>query len=128
MPAQSSFDYAVIRVVPHVERQEFVNVGIILFCKSLNFLDARIDSQLSRLQKLAPEADLPMIKAHLDTISLICAGGEKAGDFGKLSQAERFHWLVAPSSTVIQTSPVHCGLCTDPRETLEKLFQLLVTS
>jgi hypothetical protein len=68
-----------------------------------------------------------MIKAHLDAISLICAGEEKAGHFGKLSQAERFHWLVAPSSTVIQTSPVHCGLCADPRETLEKLFQLLVT-
>jgi len=126
MPAQSSFDYAVIRVVPHVERQEFVNVGIILFCKTRNFLDARIDFQLTRLQTLAPEADLPMIKEHLNAIALICTGGEKAGHFGDLNQAERFHWLVAPSSTIIQTSPVHCGLCTNPRETLEKLFQLLV--
>lgn len=126
MPAQSSFDYAVIRVVPHVERQEFINVGVILFCKTLNFLDARIDFQLTRLKTLAPEANLPMIKAHLNTISLICTGGEEAGHYGTLSQAERFHWLVAPSSTIIQTSPVHCGLCTDPPKALERLFKLLI--
>lgn len=126
MPAQNSFDYTIIRVVPHVERQEFINAGIILFCKSLNFLEARIDFELKRLQALAPDANLKMIREHLNTIVRVCAGGEKAGYFGEMSQAERFHWLSAPGSTVIQTSPVHCGLCIDPREALERLYKLLV--
>ena len=126
MPAQHSFDYTIIRVVPHVERQEFINAGVILFCKSLNFLDACIDFELKRLQTLTADADLRMIREHLNTISQICAGGENAGYFKEMSQAERFHWLSAPSSTIIQTSPVHCGLCTDPREALERLYRLLV--
>jgi hypothetical protein len=126
MPAASPFDYAIVRVVPNVEREEFINVGVILFCRALRFLDARIEPDVERLAAFAPELDLPMVEAQLDLIPRICAGGPEAGPLGSLEQAERFHWLVSPRSTTIQVSPVHPGLCVDPPATLDDLFDTLV--
>ncbi len=117
MPA-SSYDYAVIRVTPRVEREEFLNVGVVLFCRTQRFLAARICLDETRLRMLAPEADVQLIAAHLAIIPDICAG---RGPIGELGQAEAFHWLVAPHSTIIQASPVHSGLCDDPEEALERL-------
>ena len=128
MPALSSYDYAVLRVVPQVEREEFINVGVILFCRTLRFLDARFVLDTERLMALAPSLDLAMVQAQLDLISRICIGGQGAGPIGQLDQAGRFHWLVAPRSTVIQVSPVHCGLCVDPRAVLQDLVEKLVLS
>lgn len=120
------FDYAIIRVVPHVERQEFVNVGVLLFCKARDYLDTRIDLSLERLKALSPGADADMIRRQLEAILLICRGGAEAGEFATWTLSERFHWLVAPSSTVVQMSPVHGGLCEDPQSELEQLYVLLV--
>ena len=124
MPTLSSFDYAVVRVVPHVEREEFINVGVILFCRTRRFLGAKIELDRARLAALASDLDLGKVQAHLDLIPIICAGGD--GPIGKLSQAERFHWLITPRSTSIQVSPVHCGLCTDPADALEHLVETMV--
>lgn len=126
MPAQSSYDYAVIRVVPSVEKGEFVNVGVILFCKTLNFLEARIIENLERIRVVDRDADLAAIRKHLEIIPKICAGGKSAGYFSKLNQTSRFDWLVSPSSTIIQTSPVHCGICSDPGAALDELYDLLI--
>lgn len=121
-----TYDYAVIRVVPKVEREEFVNVGVIVSCPAGNLLEARIELDERRLVALDPTLDLETIQAHLATIPVICAGGEEAGPMGKASQRERFHWLTAPRSTVIQTSPVHTGLCDDPAKVLEHLLDTMV--
>ena len=126
MPDHSTYDYAVIRVVPRVEREEFANVGVIVMCTAIQFLDARIELNERRLLALDPTLDLDAIRAHLATIPAICAGGEKAGPIGLLSQRERFHWLVAPRSTIIQTSPVHSGSCDDPGAILEHLLETMV--
>lgn len=126
MPAPSSFDYAVVRVVPRVERGEFINAGIILFCRTRRFLRARIALDRARLAALAPACDPDEVQRHLDVIALVAAGGPAAGPIGRLSQAERFHWLVAPRSTIIQPSPVHSGLSHDPAATLDQLFDELV--
>ena len=126
MPEDASFNYAVIRVVPRVERGEFVNVGVILFCKARGYLDAAIDHSLRRLRALAPECDFDTIGRHLRTVETICRGGPDAGRFAKWSQSERFHWLAGPSSTVIQASPVHAGLSSDPAQELARLYDLLV--
>ncbi len=126
MHAHSSFDYAIIRVVPRVERGECINVGVILFCRTRRFLSALIELDVQRLLALAPDCDMSLIEEHLATIPRICAGGAEAGYIGQLSQSERFHWLVAPRSTIIQTSPTHSGLCTDPAATLEHLMQTMV--
>ncbi|MEW5957533.1 MAG: DUF3037 domain-containing protein [Chloroflexota bacterium] len=128
MPAVSSFDYAIVRVVPHVEREEFINVGVILFCRTRRCLLTRLELDVDRLTALAPDFDVAQVQAHLDLIPRICAGGPEAGPFAGLSQAERFHWLVSPRSTVIQISPVHCGLCTNPKAALNDLFERLVRS
>ena len=126
MPAHSSFDYAVLRVVPRVEREEFLNAGVILFCRTQRFLGALIHLDKQRVQALAPQLDLDFVSQHLNRIPLICAGDRQTGSIGLLSQSERFHWLVSPRSTIIQTSPVHSGLCSDPAATLERLFKHLV--
>lgn len=127
MPAHS-FDYAVIRVVPRVERHEFVNAGVILYCRSLGFLGARVHLDPLRLAALFPSAtlDLDVIERALSIIPRICAGDADAGPIARLDQAERFHWLVAPRSTITQTSPVHSGLCDDPAVTLDHLVATLV--
>ncbi len=126
MSALDSFDYAMIRVVPRVEREEFVNAGVILFCRTRNFLGARIALDRLRLAALFPGLDLVEVERYLDLISLICAGGPDAGPIGQLPPAERFHWLVSPRSTIIQTSPVHSGLCTDSEATLNHLLETMV--
>jgi hypothetical protein len=126
MPALSPFDYAVLRVVPHVEREEFINVGVILFCRPLCFLKASIRFDAGRLFALAPGLDLAKVQAQLDLIPRICAGGPEAGPLGELSQSERFHWLTAPRSTTIQISSVHPGLCADPQSALDELSERLL--
>ena len=125
MPTASSYDYAVIRVVPHVEREEFINVGVILFCRTQHFLAAKITLDEERLRALAPTIDINCVQTHLSLIPRICAG-DKSHPIGQLSQAERFHWLVTPRSTSVQVSPVHTGLCTNPAESLEHLLEMMV--
>ena len=126
MPETHAFDYAVLRVVPRVERGEFLNVGVILFSRTARFLDVRIELDPKRLSVLAPSIDHDVVSSYLDTIPRICAGGGEAGPIGALSQSERFHWLVAPRSTIIQTSPVHSGVHADLPAALNHLFQKLV--
>ena len=120
------YDYAVFRVVPRVEREEFVNVGVIVSCPAKDFLEARIELDEQRLAAFDSSLDVESIRAHLATIPAICAGGKQAGPIGQLSQRERFHWLVAPRSTTIQTSPVHTGTCNDPTEVIEHLLNTMV--
>ncbi|HEX4959278.1 MAG TPA: DUF3037 domain-containing protein [Thermoanaerobaculia bacterium] len=122
MPVLSSFDYAVIRVVPRVERGELVNAGVILFCLQRDFLAARVEVNEPRLRALWPEIDLDLVRQHLEAIPKICAASPDAGPIARLSLRERFHWLVAPRSTMIQVSPVHSGLTEQPEKALEELF------
>jgi hypothetical protein len=124
--ARCSYDYAVIRVVPRVEREEFMNAGVIVSCYERDFLEARIELDEARLRALDPTVDLATVRAHLATIPVICAGGEAAGPIGKLSSRERFRWLVAPRSTVIQVSPAHTGRSDDPAAALEWLLDNMV--
>ena len=126
MPGPNSFDYAVVRVVPRVERGEFINVGIILICRAKRYLRAKIELNEARLLALFPGIDLAELKEHLEVIPKICAGTPDSGPIGQLSQQERFHWLVAPRSTIIQVSPPHAGFCSAPDNTLEDLLNLLV--
>lgn len=126
MPDKFRYDYAVIRVVPKVDREEFINAGVIVSCPDLSFLEARIKLNEPRLLALDPSVDLDLVRKHLITIPTICRGGETAGSIGKLPQRQRFHWLVAPRSTVIQTSPVHTGRCGDPAVALEHLVATIV--
>jgi Protein of unknown function (DUF3037) len=121
-----SYDYAVIRVVPRVDREEFVNAGVIVSCPARGFLDARLDLDEARLHALDPTVDLEAVRANLASIPIICAGGPNAGPIGKLSARERFHWLTAPRSTIIQTSRVHTGRCTSPGDVLEHLLNVMV--
>jgi hypothetical protein len=123
----SPFQYAIVRVVPRVERGECVNVGVVFFCRPRRYLAARIAFDEERLAAFAPELDLAEVRAHLDAMEKIAAGDADSGPVAQLDQSERFHWLVAPSSTVIQTSPVHTGLCEDPEATLAGLVEKLVT-
>ncbi len=126
MPERSAFNYAVIRVVPHVEREEFVNVGVVLFCKTRRFLDARIRLDHTRLAAISPELDVEMIAEQLDLIPRICAGGKAAGPIGELSPEERFRWITSPRSTSLQFSAVHCGLCDDPHKALDEIFDKMI--
>jgi hypothetical protein len=126
--APEPFQYAVIRVVPRIEREEFLNVGVILFCRTMSFLQARVALDPSRLELLCSGVDADEIAAHLDARVRTAAGEPDAGPIARMPQSERFHWLVAPSSTMIQTSSVHSGLCEDPGVTLDRLFDALVTT
>lgn len=126
MRARFTYDYAIIRVVPRVEREEFINVGVIVSCPAKSFLEARLELDESRLLALDATLDVESIRAHLATVPAICAGGAQAGPIGQLSQRERFHWLVAPRSTIIQTSPVHTGCCLNPTAVLEHLLDTMV--
>ena len=123
MPDLCTYDYAIIRVVPKVEREEFVNVGVIVSCPAKGFLEARIELDEQRLKALDATLDIESIRPHLVSIIAICAGGELAGPIGQLSQRERFHWLTAPRSTTIQTSPVHTGHTANPGSVLEHLLE-----
>ena len=126
MPTPIWYDYAIVRVVPRPEREEFINAGVILSSVQARLLEARIELDESRLLALDPSADLDQIRAHLATIPLICAGGAAAGAIGRLSQRERFHWLVAPRSAVIQTSAVHGGCCADLLQAIDHLVQTML--
>jgi hypothetical protein len=126
VPARGSYDYAIIRVVPRVEREEFVNVGVILSCPAMDFLEARIHLEPTRLRALDPSLDIALIERHLASIPVVCRGGAEAGPIGALPARQRFHWLVAPRSTQIQTSPVHTGLCEGPAAALERLLKTMV--
>jgi Protein of unknown function (DUF3037) len=121
-----SYDYAIVRVVPKVEREEFVNVGVIVSCPARNFLEARIELNEQRLIALDATIDLDSIRTHLASIPAICAGGEQAGPIGLLTPRRRFDWLIAPRSTIIQTSAAHTGTCADPAAALEHLLETMV--
>jgi hypothetical protein len=123
---QFPYDYAIIRVVPRVEREEFINAGVIVSCVAKDFLDARIELDEERLKALDPRVDIQSIREHLATIPAICKGGEQAGPIGQLPKRNRFQWLVAPRSTIIQTSATHTGWCKDPVEVLEHLLVTIV--
>lgn len=122
----SLFEYALLRVVPRVEREEFINAGVMLHCKEANFLDARIYLDRDRLRALDPAADADAVEVHLETVRLVCAGGPEAGAIGALPPGQRFGWLAAPRSTVVQASPIHTGLAEDPGEALEHLLNTMV--
>ena len=126
MPEPSSFDYAVVRVVPRVEREEFVNAGVIVFCLDQDFLGARVHVDEPRLRALWPELDIDVVRQHLEAFPKVCAGDPDAGPIARLTRRERFHWLVAPRSTIIQVSPVHSGLCQIAEQSLEQLFRRLL--
>ena len=126
MHALRTYDYAVVRVVPRVERGEFVNAGIILSCDIECILLASIELNEKVLLAIDSHVDLDLVRSALQSIPAICAGGEAAGDIGMLSARERFHWLVAPRSTIVQTSPVHTGQCAEPAAALEHLMQTMV--
>ena len=126
MPAHSSFDYAIIRVTPEVERGECVNVGVVLICRQRRYLGMRLALDEARLLALWPLLDVEAVRRQLDGMRRVCEGERDAGPIARLSQAERFHWLVAPSSTIIQPSPAHSGLCDDPTAVLDELMSRLV--
>jgi Protein of unknown function (DUF3037) len=126
MRALRTYDYAVVRVVPRVERGEFVNAGVIISCDVERILQASIDLDESALLAIDAHVDMDLVRSALAAIPTICAGGEGAGDIGRMSARERFHWLVAPRSTIVQTSPVHTGQCADPNAALEHLMRTMV--
>lgn len=120
------FEYAVIRLVPRVDREEFLNVGVILYCAKQNFLKTLFQLDEGRITSLYPEIDIETIRKHLNTFQLICEGDPDAGPIAKLPIAERFRWLTATRSTIIQISKVHPGFCTEAEESLHKLYRQLV--
>ena len=126
MSAEHTYDYAIIRVVPRVERGEMINVGVVLSCPAVEFLDAGVDVDEARLRALDETLDIEAIRAHLASIPAICRGGAEAGPIGSLPQRNRFHWLVSPRSTIIQMSPVHTGRTENPAAALEKLMDTMV--
>lgn len=121
MPARATFDYAVLRVVPRVERQEFLNAAVVVFCLEKRYLDARVHFDPQRLKALWPDLDIDLVRQHLEAIPRICSGDPTGGPLAFLSQRERFHWLVAPRSTLIQPSPVHTGICDETGGLIDRL-------
>jgi Protein of unknown function (DUF3037) len=124
MPA--SFDYAVLRVVPRVERQEFLNTGVIVLCRERRYLAAKVAVDEVRLCALWPHLEIEALRQHADAIVRICAGDSSAGPIAALSQSERFHWLTSPRSTIVQTSPVHTGICHDTEVLLDRLYAQMI--
>ncbi len=122
----SAFDYAIVRVVPRVERGEHINAGIILSCATLDYLAAKVSLDAARLRALDPRVDVADVEAALAVIPWIAAGDPRGGPIAQLPRGERFHWLVAPRSAILQTSPVHTGLCDDPAAALDQLLARLV--
>jgi hypothetical protein len=121
-----TYDYAIVRVVPKVERAEFVNAGVIVSCPKLDLLIARIELDERRLTALDSTVDIESVRTHLAAIPTVCVGGEQAGPIGRLSQRERFYWLVAPRSTIIQMSPTHTGSARDLEAVVERLLETMV--
>lgn len=126
MPGRHEFEYAVIRLVPKVEREEFINVGVILYCRTLRFLKTRFLLDKQKLDALGCHTDIPEIEANLQAFARICEGAADSGPIGELSPGERFRWLTATRSTMLQSSRVHPGLCTDAECTLDQLFRTMV--
>lgn len=126
MPGKHVFEYAVIRVVPRVEREEFMNVGVVLFCKKLNFLQAIITVNEAKICCFTNPDEAVQIKANLHAFEQICTGSKDGGPIAQLDEASRFRWLTATRSTVVQASKVHPGLTDDPQQTLVKLHAQLV--
>ncbi len=128
MPAPESlpFQYTILRVVPHVERGEQLNAGVVLYCPQRRYLAARVELDEVRLAALAPDCEPEGVRPHLESLAAVAAGDESAGPLARMSASERFGWLAAPSSTVVQPSPVHTGLTDDPDATLQRLFETLV--
>ena len=126
MLEKCSFSYAMIRLVPRVEREEFIIVGVIVYCAARRFLRAAIELDAGRLAAIAPDLNVEEIEPHLEAIRAICLGGKEAGPIGSLPLSARFHWLTAPRSTVIQTSMVHTGMCDDPEAVLSGLLNKMV--
>jgi Protein of unknown function (DUF3037) len=121
VPTPASFDYAILRVVPRVERQEFINAGVVVFCLEKRYLAARIRLNAERLSALWPGFDANLAQEHLEAVERICEGDPEAGPIAKLSQRERFHWIISPRSTIIQPSPVHTGVCDGTEGLLDRL-------
>ena len=126
MHALDHYDYAVIRVVPRVEREEFINVGVILSCEASRYLEARIELDEARLRALAPDLDIESVSRHLQAVTAICRGGPGTGPIGQLPPRARFHWLTAKRSSNLQTSPVHTGKCSDMDAIMEHLLRRMV--
>ncbi len=126
MPGREPFQYATVRVVPRVERGEFVNAGVVLFCRPLRFLGARTQLDEAVLAALAPDCEAVAVREHLGAVERIAAGDPAGGPIAALPPSERFHWLVAPASTIVQPGPVHTGLTSDPARELAHLFGSLV--
>ena len=120
------FDYAVVQVVPRVERGEAINVGVIVSCPTVEFLAGRFTADLQRVAVLAPDLDLHRLARHLEGLQRICAGDPAGGPVAQLPARERFHWLTHPRSTIVQTSAVHSGRTDDPREALDRLMATMV--
>jgi Protein of unknown function (DUF3037) len=127
MQGSHLFEYAVIRMVPHVEREEFLNIGIVLYCAPQKFLKSKFELDVPRLKVLCEKLDFDELNNHIASFERICIGGKDAGSIGMLSMPERFRWLTATRSTILQTSKVHPGLCDDAGEMLERLFVQLVS-
>jgi hypothetical protein len=127
VPEREDFQYAVVRVVPRIERGECLNAGVILYCRRLAFLGAKTGLDEAALAALAPGCDPDEVRAQLETLERVAAGAEDGGPIAGLDPSERFHWLTAPSSTIVQSSAVHTGLTSDPAGELEHLFESLVS-
>ncbi len=123
-----TYEWAVLRVVPRVDRGEYVNVGVVVYCRALDYLRAAVTTDLARAQALDPGLDVDAVRAHLESVSAVCAGDAAAGDSGRRSPGDRFRWLVAPRSTVVQPSPVHTGITDDPSFELEDLMARMVST
>lgn len=126
MPGPEVYDYAIVRVVPRVEREEFVNVGVILSCQRTGHLQAAMALDVQRLLALDPAVDLETVQRHLGAIVAICEGAAHGGPIAQLPMRARYHWLTAKRSSIIQTSPSHMGVCTQPGEALQRILQRMV--
>lgn len=126
MQEKHLFEYAVIRIVPRVEREEFINTGVIVYCAAQGFLQTVYELNVSRLQAIAGGLDLPELETRLRAFEQICKGGAQSGPIGLLPIAARFRWLTSPRSTIVQTSTAHPGFCIDPKDTLSRLYAQLV--
>lgn len=126
MQGQQLFEYAVIRIMPRVEREEFMNVGVVLYCSSKKFLRAKFILDKDKVTSFSPEIDIEEICEYLTAFERICEGHKDGGPIAKLPLPERFRWLTATRSTVVQTSKVHPGFCSDPAEMLERLYEQMV--